>query len=489
MVALIPIKERVSIMKVLDKKWLVLAIVTLVSFITNVDATIVIIGLPNMIEGLHITMVTGLWIITSYLITSTIFLLPAGRWADIVGAKRIFMLGFVIFTISTALCGLADSGAVLIFFRFIKGVGAALALATATPIIMRTFPPNQLGLAVGINSTSWVIGSIAGPVVGGALLGEFGWQSIFFVTIPFALIGIIGAWFVLDETNTPVKAKTDWSGIVTFGLGLVVFLIAVSEGQSWGWRSTPIVGLLITAFSMGVLFINVELHNKHPLFDLKLLHNTDYTAGLGITLNYCIGYFAITFLLTLYLQGALQLSPLQSGLLIIPLSAPQLIMGPLGGMLADRFGPVRMMLTGLIFLTLSLYMLGNLGTQLAIASIVIPLLIISVANGLAWPSLVKTVLSAAPNGHAGAASGMFYTIYNVGRALSQPLAMAAMQLTVSANTISQALSQTAVLQNQNTGILLVNSINSTFRFVILFFGLALLLTLFLIRPRRSSNTI
>lgn len=476
-------------MKVFEKKWLVLTIVTLVSFITNVDATIVVIGLPSMIEGLHITMITGLWIITSYLITSTVFLLPAGRWADMVGSKRIFMLGLSIFTIATTLCGFAVSGTTLIFFRLIKGIGAALALSTATPIIMRTFPPNQLGLAVGINSTSWVIGSIAGPIVGGALLGEFGWQSIFFITIPFALIGMIGAFFVLDETNTPIKAKTDWSGIVTFGSGLLALLIAVSEGQAWGWESPQVLGLLITTFVMGILFIKVELQSNHPLFDLKLLHNRDYRAGLGITLNYCIGYFSITFLLTIYLQGTLQLSPLQSGLLIIPLSAPQLIMGPLGGILADRFGPVRMMLIGLILLTLSLCMLGNLGIYLSATSIVVPLILISIANGLAWPSLAKTVLSSAPSKHAGSASGMFYTIYNVGRSLSQPLAMAAMQFTISPDIISQLLSQTLGMQNQATRILLVNSINNTFRFIVLFFGLALLLTISLIRRCRNSKTI
>lgn len=473
-------------MKVFEKKWLVLGIVTLVSFITNVDATIVIIGLPSIIEGLHLSMITGLWIITSYLITSTVFLLPAGRWADMVGSKRIFTLGLSIFTIATALCGFAASGTTLILFRLIKGVGAALALSTATPIIMRTFPPNQLGLAVGINSTSWVIGSLAGPIIGGALLGEFGWQSIFFITIPFTLAGVIGAFLVLEETATAQKAKTDWSGIMTFGLGLLALLIAVSEGEAWGWGSARIAALLLIALFMGILFIKIELQSNQPLFDLKLLHNKAYASGLGITVNYCIGYFAITFLLTIYLQGTLQLSPLQSGLLLIPLSAPQLIMGPLGGLLADRFGAVRMMLIGLIVLTLNLCMLGNLGINLSIPSIVTPLLLISVANGLAWPSLAKTVLSSVPQSHAGAASGMFYTIYNVGRSLSQPLAMAAMQFTISSDIISQLLSQRLGLEEQATRILLVDAIDNTFRFTILFFALAILLTSSLIRRQKVN---
>jgi len=470
-----------------SRKWIILAIVTLVSFITNLDATIVIIGLPSMMEGLHLSMTMGLWIITSYIITSTIFLLPAGRWADMVGTKRIFILGFGIFTISTVLCGIANSGDMLIFFRFIKGVGAALALATATPIIVRTFPPNQLGLAVGINSTSWVIGSIAGPVIGGALIGEFGWQSIFFVTVPFALIGMIAAWFVLEDTDILVQSKMDWMGMLTFGLGLVALLLALSEGQAWGWLSPSIIGLFLAVLMMWIAFVITELRTQHPMFNLSLLSNKHYTAGLGITLNYCIGYFAIAFLLTLYLQGALQLSPLESGMLMIPLSAPQLIMGPLGGILADRFGPVPMMLIGFIFVSIGLFMLGNLGLQLSVAAVVIPLIIISVANGLAWSSVAKTVLSAVPREQSGSASGMFYTIYNVGRALSQTLALAAVQFSVSPAIISQALMGAAEAQSQHVHTILVHSIDNSFQIFIVFFLIALLLTLFLIRSQRANN--
>nr|WP_238413439.1 MFS transporter [Alicyclobacillus sp. TC] len=131
-------------------KWSILAAVTLVSFITNVDATIVVIGLPRLMSGLHISVVTGLWTITSYIITSTVFLLPAGRWSDLIGTKKIFIAGLAIFTVATFLCGIANSGSALIVYRFIQGTGAALALATATPIIVKAFPANELGKALGL---------------------------------------------------------------------------------------------------------------------------------------------------------------------------------------------------------------------------------------------------------------------------------------------------------------------------------------------------
>ncbi|MBW9173157.1 DHA2 family efflux MFS transporter permease subunit [Clostridium estertheticum] len=468
-------------------KWSILIIVTLVSFITNVDSTIVIIGLPKIMQGLNLTVGVGLWTITAYMISSTVLILPAGKWADTVGTKRIFILGLVVFTIGTVLCGIANSGLTLIIYRIIQGVGAALALATATPIILKTFPDNQLGLALGINATSWVVGALVGPVVGGALIGKFGWSSIFFITVPFALIGIIGAALVMKNEEANVKEKTDWIGIFTFTFGLVAMMVVLSEGASWGWMSNLTVVLFISTILLWIAFIITELHVENPLFNLSLLSYKKYTIGLGITVNYCIAYFSITLLLSIYLQGALHLSPMNAGLLIIPLSAPQLIMGPLGGKLADHFGTGRMIISSLIFLVIGLFMLGNLGSKLSIPAVVIPLIIISIANGIAWPSLAKMVLSTVPKNQAGSASGMFYTIYNVGRALSQALVILVIEFSVPPAIVSKAIVGIANFGNLHMKGDLIYSIDSAFHFFIIFFVIALILGLFLLHSKKNSN--
>ncbi len=159
-------------MKIMQSgKWSVLFVVTLVSFITNLDATIVITGLPPLMENLHLSIGTGMWTITSFYITSTVFLLPSGRWSDMLGTKHIFLWGFALFTLATALCGMSSSGEALIAARLLQGTGAAMAMAASTPILIRTFPPNELGVALGINNIAWVTGSLIGPVLGGALIG------------------------------------------------------------------------------------------------------------------------------------------------------------------------------------------------------------------------------------------------------------------------------------------------------------------------------
>ncbi|UUZ90048.1 MFS transporter [Paenibacillus sp. P25] len=147
-------------------KWSVLFVVALVSFITNLDATIVVTGLPPLMEDLQLSIGTGMWTITSFYITSTVFLLPSGRWSDMFGTKRIFLWGFALFTLATALCGMAGSGSALMAARLLQGTGAAMAMAASTPILIRTFPSEELGVALGINNIAWVTGSLLGPVVG-----------------------------------------------------------------------------------------------------------------------------------------------------------------------------------------------------------------------------------------------------------------------------------------------------------------------------------
>lgn len=462
-----------------SNKWMILAVVTLVSFITNVDSTIVVIGLPKLMQGLHASIITGLWSITSYIITGTVFLLPAGRWSDIIGKKRIFIFGFAIFTVATILCGLSNSGALLILFRFIQGIGAALALSTATPIILKTFPKNELGLAIGINSTSWVLGAIIGPVAGGALISFFGWRSIFFVTIPFALLGIVAAAFVLEGDNKHVQIKTDWAGILTFGVGLTLFLIVLSEGPSWGWMSPFVFASALMIVACWAAFIWFEMHVKSPLFNLQLLKNSHYAVGLVLEVSDCIGYFAIIFLLTIYLQGALHLSALKAGMLLIPLSAPQLVLGPFGGKLADRFGALRLLFIGIIFLAIGMFFLGNLDVQLSPVALILPLIVISIANSLSWPSLVKIVLSQAPQEQTGAASGMFYTVYNAGRALSQTFVLLAVELRVPSQVVTQALVGLSNEQSIDEVHVLVYATNTGFHIFTVFFVIALVLVIIL----------
>lgn len=332
-----------------------------------------------------------------------------------------------------------------------------------------------------------MIGALIGPVAGGALIGSYGWRSIFFVTVPFALIGIIGAAIVLKDNEALKKTKTDWLGILTFGLGLTALMVALSKGQSWGWASAPAFELFVATIILWGVFLAIELRIQHPLFNLRLFSYRRYSIGLGITFSYCVAYFSITLLLSIYLQGALHLDAMSASLLMISLSVPQLIMGPIGGKLADRFGAERMIVIGLIFLMIGMFSLGHLGSQLNRLSVVILLVIMSVSNGIAWPSIAKTVLSAAPQEQAGSASGMFYTIYNVGRALSQTLAILVIDITVPPAIVTKAIVGMADFANFQVNEELIRSIDASFYFFIIFFAVALLLGLILLHQKQKEK--
>lgn len=469
-----------------NKKWWILAVVTLVAFVTNLDATIVVVGLPRMVAGLHITVTLGLWTMTSYIITSTVFLLPAGRWSDVIGRKKIFLSGLMIFMVATTLCGLAPNGGLLLLFRFIQGTGAALSLATATPIIVASFPPQHLGRALGINSTSWVMGSIVGPVVGGVLVSTLGWRWIFFVAIPFALMGMIGALIVLKEPPPTMRARTDWGGAATFGAGLVGLLLVLSLGQGWGWDSGRTFGVLTVTVALFVVFVLIEQKTNQPMFNLSLLRHHHYRAGLGVTILYSIGYFATTFLLTIYLQGAVHLSPIDAGLMLVPLSAPQLIMGPLGGILSDRFGPARPVLVGIAFLAVGGFWLGHLSAHFSVWSVILPLLLMSAANGIAWPSLTKAVMSSAPRQATGSASGMFFTFRNVGMALSLTLALVVAEISLPPAIAAKIYLGTSNLLNPAMQGALVHATNVGFWVFVAFYILALAAAIPLVRPQAAD---
>ncbi len=472
--------------KLARRQWAVLAVLTMVAFVTNVDATIVVVALPKLTTGLHTSVTVGLWTLTAYIITSTVLLLPAGRMSDMIGGKPVLLAGLAIFTVATVLCGVAPSGADLVAARFLQGAGGALALATATPLIVDTFPSDRLGMAIGVNSTAWVLGSIVGPVAGGALVTSFGWRSVFFVTVPFGLVGIVSGALVLPRpARSGQRARIDWTGMSSFTGALVLLLLALSEGQAWGWASARIVALLVLAAALVAIFAAWELRTRVPAFDLRLLRRHQFRWGLTICACYSVGFFATPFVLSFYLQGALHLSALDAGLAMVPLSAPQLLLAPIGGALADRVGPARLMAAGAALLMLGAGLLARVGPPLDLVALVAPLCIMSVANSLLWPSLVKAVMSALPAERNGVGAGLFYTVRNVGMALSLTLALVIAEASLPKATASRVFIGTAGALSPGAGHALVSSTDAGFTVFVAFYGLALIGSAGLLRRTRS----
>src|SRR5271157_3290835 len=209
----------------MDYKWVALSVTTVGAFMASLDASIVVIGLPTVLQDLHASLVHGIWIISGYRLMITILLILFGRLADLYGRVKLYNLGFVIFTIGSLLCALSQNGAQLIIFRFLQGAGAALLISNSAAIITDAFPKEQLGTGLGTNMMAFNIGAIAGYTLSGVMITYFGWRSIFLINVPIGIFGTIWGYKRLKETTVrPIGQKFDFTGSILYSVGLTTIL-------------------------------------------------------------------------------------------------------------------------------------------------------------------------------------------------------------------------------------------------------------------------
>src|SRR5512146_2401328 len=228
----------------IDYKWIVLSVTTIGALMASIDSTIVILGLPDMMVKLHADMIEMVWVIMGYILVSTVFLLTFGRVADMLGRVRMYNLGFVVFTIGSALCGFSNTATQLILFRLVQGSGAAMMVVNSVALITEVFPPNERGRALGLNAITFSIGGVAGPILGGLILTLADWRWIFFINVPVGLFGAIWGYRVLREMSVRKEGERfDVVGALSFSLGLTALLIALTLGIQLDFSSPPILAL------------------------------------------------------------------------------------------------------------------------------------------------------------------------------------------------------------------------------------------------------
>lgn len=478
-----------------EDRWTILAITTFGIFLTSLDSTIVVIALPAIMRGLSSTFVTSLWTLTGYMLVSTVMLLPAARLSDFLGRKTVFLGGFVVFAGASALCGVAPSAGFLIAARLLQGTGGAVLASVGPPIITEVFPPGELGRALGLNSAAWVVGTLLGPVAGGLLVASIGWRAVFYVAVPFALAAIFfGIRLLPGDSARAAALGPQWTwahfdvpGTLWLTTSLSALLLALTEGLSWGWTSPVMLGLYIGALVTFVLFVRQEQQAREPLFDLKLFSSPRFSTAQVVLLLGAIGIGSITYLMTYYLQGGLRLDPVMTGLLLIPLAAPQLVTSPLGGFLADRFGPDWLIVAGLALVTLAEAFLGRLPNILSLPFVIVTLGIIGVANGAWFPPLIKVVMGGVPKNRLGAASGMFFTVRNTAYALSLTLALVFAELGLSPSLSRTLFMASAMPNTQGLSLALMAAVRGAFMWFAALSALAVLGSLWLHRMGAVSG--
>src|SRR6516162_3043617 len=343
-------------------KWIALSNCTLGVLLATLDASITLIAMPAIFRGIQLDpLVPGnsfylLWMIFGFLIVTSVLIVSLGRLGDMYGRVRIYNLGFVIYTAASlvlTVCWLnGKAGAsYLIGFRLVQGIGAACLLANSAAIITDAFPANQRGMALGINNIVGVSGMFVGLVLGG-ILAPINWRLVFLISVPVGLFGTVWAYLKLQEISTPRRARIDWGGNITFAVGLVLIMIAITYGirpygdAATGWGSPRVLILLACGVASLVAFVAIEQRVTDPMFRLPLFKIRAFTFGTLSTFLSAVARGGLMFMLIIWLQGIwlplhgydYEDTPLWAGIYMLPLTVGLLFAGPVSGYLSDRYG-------------------------------------------------------------------------------------------------------------------------------------------------------
>ena len=447
-----------------EYKWIALSVTTIGALMSSIDSTIVVLALPDMMVKLHADLVEMIWVIMGYILVSTVFLLTFGRVADMVGRVRMYNLGFVIFTVGSALCGFSQSATQLILSRLVQGAGAAMMMVNSTAIIAEVFPPNERGRALGINGVTWAFGGVFGPVLGGLILTAADWRWIFFINIPIGLFGAAWGYRVLKEMSARNRnEKFDLVGAGTFSLGLVALLMALTLGIESGWTSLPILSLFALFIVMLGIFFAWERRAASPVLDLSLFQNRVYNFSVLAAMLQSLAMFAVNFLIVFYLQGVRGYDPLTAALLLIPLPIVNSVVAPLSGILADRIGARVPATIGLLIQGVALlWFITRLSSGTPYWEIAVGLAVMGLGGGLFWSPNTSAAMNAAPLTRLGIASATLATLRQTGMVTSFALALAVAAGSLPKQVVMQLFVGTNIVLGSDAMQAFVVGINSAF---------------------------
>jgi EmrB/QacA subfamily drug resistance transporter len=397
------------------RKWICFLCVAIGTFVAYLDSSIVNITLPTLARYFQADLTIIEWIVTSYLLMITGLVIIFGRVADIYGRKRLYIFGFVVFTIGSALCGAAPNVWLLVTFRCLQGVGAASLLANGAAIVTETFPPTERGRALGMIGSVLALAAIVGPLLGGVLADNVGWRSIFYVNIPIGIAGVALAVKVLPmSAASGNRERFDLGGAFTLVASLSCFLFLVNTLARPDWQTSVLVPLSIGTVILAFVFFAIEARVEQPLLDLSLFRQRAFSAATASSYLSFWAMASVSFLLPFYLDRGLGLSRTKSGYIMAPIPVVLVIFAPLGGYLSDRLGARAVSTTGALINCIGLVCLSTLGTQTTPLGVVLRLVPFGIGMGLFQPPNNSAIMGAVPANRLGIASGMISAIKNLG---------------------------------------------------------------------------
>ena len=403
------------------KRWIALYVLCAGVLMIVIDATIVNVALPSIQDDLGFSQSNLAWVVNAYLIAFGGLLLLAGRIGDLIGQRRVFLVGLAVFTAASLLCAVAQSQGLLIGARFVQGVGGALTSAVILGMIVTMFPePREQAKAIGVYGFVASAGGSIGLLAGGALTQAINWHWIFFVNIPVGIVtAFLATRLVADSPGIGLKAGADLPGAVLLTSGLMLGVYTILQVSEQGWGSTRTLGLGAVAIALLAVFVARQARITNPLMPLRLFHSRNVSGANVVIALLVVGMFGMFFLGALYLQRILGYSPLEVGLAFLPSTV---VMGTmslkLSGPLAMRYGPKAILLVSLVSIGIGLLLFALTPLDATYVTQVMPATIfIGIGAGLGFPSLMGLAMSGATPSDSGLASGLINTSVQVGGAI------------------------------------------------------------------------
>ena len=400
-------------------KRIALLVATLSSFLTPFMVNAINVALPIIGKKFSADAVLLSWVATGYLLAAAVFLIPSGKVADIYGRKKIFTYGILTYSIASLLCAISTSVPLLIWFRVLQGIGAAMISGTGIAILTSVFPIQERGKTLGINVAATYLGLSLGPALGGILTQQLGWRSIFVVNVPIgAIVLALVFWKLKGEWVGARGEKFDFVGSIVYGLALVALMYGIS-------RLPALLGAsLILAGTLGLgLFVWREVRVAYPVLNMDLFrNNAAFTfSSLAALINYS-ATFAVTFLLSLYLQYIKALTPQNAGLILVAQPAVQAVLSPFAGRLSDRIASREIASAGMAVTVVGLLLLIFLSEQTTLGFIIFSLMLLGFGFALFSSPNMNAIMSSVENRYYGIASAMVGTMRLIGQMLSMGIA-------------------------------------------------------------------
>jgi EmrB/QacA subfamily drug resistance transporter len=374
-------------------------------FMSILDTSIVNVALPTIQLELGISATDGQWVSTAYSLTEGI-MVPISAWLGYrYGSKRIYVLCLAGFTIASVLCGLAGGLGSLVVFRILQAVPGGIIPVTCMIMLRRMVPPERLGAAMGLYGLGVIVAPAIGPSLGGLLVEYTDWRFIFFINVPVGILGVIGAAIVLKKDQGHRDRPLDILGFATIAAGLFALLLALEEGKDWGWTSYPIMILFTVASLCVALFIVIELEVDRPLLDLRVFTHFQFVLPLLLVSVISMGMFASAFFIPQFLQGPSRgLTPVNTGLMLIPQALVLAVLLPMSGLLYDRIGARWLAVSGLLVAGVGLLTLSEINVDIPNGSLVLGMCILAGGVGLAMMPIMSSGLGVVPPESAESAS-------------------------------------------------------------------------------------